>query len=290
MTSFSQFNETDPLEIVIIGSGVGYGQHPEYIEKVNEFQETKMLPREQDLVYEFKGFKAALESLGVEVLQVQPVGKIVYDQLTPRDIGFVAGNRFVLCNMAKQSRRYECVGIFEHILRFMEYEPNIIIPPPDCLIEGGDVIVDKGRIFVGISQRTNMASVRFLTTVFGKDFEVVPVPMRNEGFYLHLDCIFNPVGYDDALIFSKGIEKMPRALEDHYNFIEINVREQVALGANVLSVSPDTLLSRSHVDCARINEMLRKKYKVVEVDFSNVPITGGALRCASLPLRRKKLS
>jgi N-dimethylarginine dimethylaminohydrolase len=203
----------------------------------------------------------------------------------------VIGDRFVLCNMSKQSRRYECAGIFDLILHYDVQEPNILIPPADCLIEGGDVIVDKQTIYIGISERTNRQSVDFIRKNFGDRFHVVPVtlaPSTDRHLYLHLDCVFNPVGKRHALIHSPGIEKAPAELSSNYELIEISAEEQAALCTNVLSVSQETVISRDHHQCARVNAQLRELYSVIELPFDAVPLTGGSLRCASLPLQRKK--
>ena len=55
-------------------------------------------------------------------------------------------------------------------------------------IEGGDVIIDRHTVFVGISSRTSMDAVRKLTKNL-PDHEVIPIPFNEK--YLHLDCVFN---------------------------------------------------------------------------------------------------
>jgi len=291
--TFLLHNESDTLEVVIIGGSDGYGAFPQYIEKVNDLQQNNAPPSLTSLREELQTFKTALEALGAKVLIPRNIGKIVYDQLTPRDIGFVVGSKFVLSNMAKQSRRYECVGIFDIIFRFNGEEPNILIPPSNCLVEGGDIIVDKQKIFVGLSERTNIKGVEFLQKSFGHEFEVIPLTLQEpgkNGFFLHLDCVFNPVGKDHALIYSAGLKKIPELITSQYKLIEINEAEQAELGTNVLSFSRDVILSRKHNGSARINELLRKEHKVIEIKFDGVPSTGGSLRCASLPLTRRKNS
>lgn len=291
-TEFCCHNEADVLRRVIIGSWEGYRQSEFYIEKVNAVQEQMAAPARDLLKDELEGFKSVLESMGVEVLVPRRVGKIVYDQLTPRDIGVVIGDRFVLCNMRKQSRRYECVGIFDLIMHYDLSEPNILIPPADCFIEGGDVIVDKQTIYIGISERTNRQAVEFIRKNFGDRFRVVPVtlaPSTEENLYLHLDCVFNPVGKRHALIHAPGIQEVPAELSGDYELIEISAAEQAALCTNVLSLSHEVVISRDHDQCARVNAELRKICSVIEVPFNAVPLTGGSLRCSSLPLQRKKM-
>ncbi|ELR73101.1 hypothetical protein C900_05736 [Fulvivirga imtechensis AK7] len=290
MNTFHQYNETDPLKKVIIGRYQGYRAEEAYVEIVNEEQK-KGLPDVQELGPEFESFKHHLEARGVEVLVPQYVGKFVYDQLTPRDIGITIGNKFVMSNMVNQSRRYEAAGIFPMINNMKGEEPAILLPPGnDILLEGGDILVDKGNIFVGISQRTNEAGFDFLEEVFGDRFNLVPVYCRSldEGKnVLHLDCTFNPVGRQHALIYPDGFREVPGIIKDEYQWIEINAEEQAELATNVISINQDTVISRDHKKCQRVNDEMKKVgIEVIELPFDAAPATGGSFRCCTLPLVR----
>ena len=285
---FSQYSETDPLKITFIGRAEGYGKNEAYIEIVNEAQRAG-LPEESKLIEEFTHFKSTLEKLGVEVRIPEYVGKFVYDQLTPRDIAVVIGHKLVLCNMVRASRKYEVAGIFSRIKEFSGREPDILIPPPGALLEGGDIIIDKGRIFVGISQRSNQAGFEWLKALFRNEFDIIPLYTKslaeNENV-LHLDCTFNPVGENFALIYVDGFSEIPDTLRE-YEWLKVDKKEQSALATNVLSISKNLLIARDHPDCARINERLREKgIEVVEIPFDGAPSTGGSFRCCSLPLLR----
>jgi N-dimethylarginine dimethylaminohydrolase len=289
--TLQQYNETDRLKKVIIGRYQGYRAAEEYVELVNKDQK-KGLPAEKDLALEFQVFRKALEEEGVEVLEPDYVGKFVYDQLTPRDIAVTIGRKIVLSNMVKASRRYEAAGIFHHILAMEGEKPCILIPPDSrMLLEGGDIIVDKGHIFVGLSQRTNQAGLDYLREQFGDQFTLVPVYCRSlkEGEnVLHLDCAFNPVGEKHALIYPDGFNAIPPFIEKGYEWIEVNAEEQAALATNVLSINPRTVISRDNPICKRVNAAMRKiGLRVIELPFDAAPRTGGSLRCCSLPLTRE---
>lgn len=287
---FQQYAETAPLRRVIIGRHEGYRAHPAYEEIVNEEQK-KGLPTEAELEPEFRAFREALESEGVEVLLPEYVGKFVYDQLTPRDIGMVIGQRLLLCNMARASRRYEVTGIFPHILSEDGPEPNILLPDQaDALMEGGDLMVDQGVLFVGISQRTNEPGLTYLQETFGSEFEVLPIHCKalSEGEnILHLDCTFNPVGRRHCLIYPDGFRDIPAFIKDQYEWIPVDKKEQAVLATNVLSVNEETVISRKHPACQRVNEAMRAAgLRVIEVPFDGAPSTGGSFRCCSLPIER----
>lgn len=286
---FEQYSETDRLRKVVIGRYQGYRAHEAYVEIVNEEQKNG-LPEEKALKPEFEAFRAALEKHGVEVLIPGYVGKFVYDQLTPRDIGITIADKFVLSNMVSASRRYEAAGIFPYLNEMTGDEPVILLPPKEALLEGGDIIVDKGFLFVGLSQRTNEAGFQFLKDQFGTLLRVVAVKCRNleEGEnVLHLDCTFNPVGEQHALIYPEGFKDIPAAIKENYEWIEITAEEQSFLATNVLSINKNTVISRDHIKCRRVNNEMRKAgMEVIEIKFDGAPATGGSFRCCSLPLVR----
>lgn len=286
---FSQFNETDPLESVIIGRWKGYRNVEEYTEIVNEDQQ-KGLPEAEQLRPEFEALRQVLEQNNIDVRVPEYVGKFVYDQLTPRDIAVVIENKMVLCNMAKKSRRYEAAGIFPLIRDFSGEEPDVLLPPPGCLLEGGDIMVDKGRLLVGISQRTNIMGFEWLQQVFGDQLEVVPLQTKkpNDGEQvLHLDCTFNPVGEHSALIYEDGFTSVPEFLKKDYDWIRVSREEQRELATNVLSISQNNVITRNHPQCKRVTSELRNRGIGVEkIPFNGAPATGGSIRCCTLPLIR----
>jgi len=242
-------------------------------------------PTRERLGPEFDRFRSALELCGVEVIQPVPVDGVP-DQLTPRDIGFVVGDTFVVASMSTDCRREEWQGI-RSVLDTIP-DSDLVRAPANVVIEGGDVILDRGVLFVGHGQRTTLSGVEFLRDRFGDRYEVVPVPLADEDHkdVLHLDCAFVPVGQGHALIYPEGIRDIPDAVRDRYEWIEVDDDEQHHLFTNVLSIAPDRVITR---DCAlRINERLRGiGLDTVELAFDETPKCGGSFRCASLPLRRE---
>jgi N-dimethylarginine dimethylaminohydrolase len=288
MKNFHQFNETDTLKKIIIGRYDTYCQVSEYIERVNPEQE-KGLPDREQLKHEFDTFQSTLEKENIEVFIPENVGKFVYDQLTPRDIGVTIGNKFLLCNMAKKSRRYEAAGIFHLLNKHSASEPEIVIPDsPTALMEGGDIIIDKSKIYVAETTRTNKEGIDFLKTAFGSEFDIIPVKLNDQANILHLDCIFNPVGKEYALIYEPAFKRIPREIPFDYELIPVTQSEQKALATNILSLSKNKVISRKHKSSERVNNLLReKKIHVIELTFDAAPSTGGSFRCCSLPLQRK---
>lgn len=292
MQQFAQWNERDPLKEVIIGRYQEYNRHPQYAELVNKDQK-ESLPHLDELQKDFEQLRKTLQKEGVKVHIPHYIGKFVYDQLTPRDIGIAIGNQFLICNMRRKSRRYEAAGIFSILEHFSSGEPNLVIPDsPTCHIEGGDVILDDYTLFVARSQRTNEEGIEFLKRTFGHLFQVIAVEGRKMDEYegiLHLDCMFNIIDTNLAVIYEPGFLNIPSELSNYYELMHVNQTEQAALTTNVLSIGHGKVLSRDHADCRAFNDRLRKKgLEVIEVPFDAAPSTGGSIRCCTLPLVREK--
>ncbi|MAT98569.1 MAG: hypothetical protein CL608_15615 [Anaerolineaceae bacterium] len=279
-------SETGRLRSVIIGYPDNFHQVPPAI--INETQKQYYFgpnrPTREKVMAELRCFKETLTSRGVEVLQPEPLDGVP-DQLMTRDIGVVIGDTFVVTQMARDSRRHEWLGLLP-ILDRMQTQ-RVIKVPDDIVLEGGDVIVDNGRIFVGLSQRTGPEGAAYLASYF-PHFEVIPVPLKQlaDGEnVLHLDCSFVPVGPHSALVYPSGLAHMPAAITEAYDLIEVTKAEQQILATNVLSISPTQVIART---CAsRVNAALRQRgLEVIELPFDDPPKTGGSFRCCSLPLHR----
>lgn len=279
-------SETGRLRTVIIGYPDNFDL--DHAEIINETQKLYYFganrPQKENLIKEMDGYVACLEANGVQVLRPRPIDG-VYDQLMTRDIGVVIDDTFLLTHMASPSRQREWLGILHHLQPFMQ---QVVRVPEHLVIEGGDIVVDKGHIFVGISQRTTQAGAEWLAAEFPQ-YTVVSVELKrvSEGEnVLHLDCAFVPVGQQHALIYPNGFRHIPAEITEHYELIPVTRAEQDQLGTNVLSISPTKVISRAH--SSRINnEMRAHGLEVFALPFAEAPKTGGSFRCCSLPLWRE---
>ncbi|MCP3906352.1 MAG: hypothetical protein GY715_22245 [Planctomycetes bacterium] len=242
-------------------------------------------PTRERLIPELARFRATLESFDIEVIQPESV-EGVPDQLTPRDIGFVVGDTFVVASMATTCRREEWHGI-RSVLDTIP-DTDLIRAPASVVIEGGDVILDRDMLYIGYGERTTLSGAEFLRERFGDRYEVVLVPLDDHDHkdVLHLDCAFVPVGERHALIYPPGLKEIPDVIRDRYEWIEIDDDEQHHLETNVLSIAPDRVITRH--TAYRVNERLRDVgIETIEIPFDYTPRCGGSFRCASLPLRRE---
>jgi N-dimethylarginine dimethylaminohydrolase len=280
-------SETARLRSVIVGYPDNFLQVDAEIinETQRRFYDGPDAPTAEAVTEQLNGFIKELVARDVEVLQPHPL-PYVPDQMMTRDIGVVIGDTFVVTTMAARSRRHEWRGYAHLFERFPEHV-TVLFGPEDLVLEGGDIIVDRGKVFVGIGQRTTLAGAAWLMQLV-PDYEIVPINLR--GLHhgedvLHLDCSFLPVGNGYALIYPGGMRDVPAAVRDTYELIEVTRDEQGMLGTNVLSVDSSTVISQPTSE--RINaEMRSRGIDVVEVPYSEPPKTGGSFRCCTLPLHR----
>ncbi|OIJ12012.1 hypothetical protein BKP37_14630 [Anaerobacillus alkalilacustris] len=227
-----------------------------------------------------KHFAQVLRDNNIDVILLPPAKKFP-EQVFTRDIGFTLGHTIFVADMANNIRRGE-EQILKDWLKGEEVSYYNIIGDQ---IEGGDVIIDGGTIYVGISDRTNEAAIAHLTRLL-PSFNIITVPFQNK--YLHLDCIFNILSPSEALIYPGVIDKKKEELiASRYELIEVTKEEQFTLGTNVLSIGNKKVISLP-VNKNVNNELRKRGYEVIEVDITEIIKSGGSFRCCSMPLVREK--
>ena len=107
---------------------------------------------------------------------------------------------------------------------------------------------------------------------------------------LHLDCCFQPVGKNKAIIYKGGflIEEEYNWLVDFFgkeNVYEITRDEMYHMNSNIFSISEDVVISEKGF--TRLNAWLREQgITVEEVPYAEISKQEGLLRCSTLPLIR----
>jgi len=109
---------------------------------------------------------------------------------------------------------------------------------------------------------------------------------------LHLDCTFNPVGKDKAIIYKDGFlfEHEYQQIVDIFgkeNLFEVTKEEMYWMNPNVFSISPEVVVSEKNF--TRLNDHLENVWniKVERINYREISKMGGLLRCSTMPLIRK---
>jgi len=296
-------NETDRLKAVILGTAVSNGATPTleeaYDPKSAEHIKAGTYPIEKDMVAEMDAFAAVLQKYGVQVYRPEIIRDC--NQIFTRDIGFVIDDVFIKANILPD-RQAEFQAI-EYIVKQMNPD-KVVTPPEEVHIEGGDVMPWNEHIFIGtykgddykeqVTARTNMAGVAFIQKLFPhkkvKEFDLVKSRTEARDNALHLDCCFQPVGKNKAIIYKGGFrsEADYQYLVDIFgaeNLFHIEREEMYEMNSNVFSISPEVVVSEKHF--TRLNAWLRAQgFTVEEIPYSEISKQEGLLRCSTLPLLR----
>ncbi|MCM3148604.1 dimethylarginine dimethylaminohydrolase family protein [Bacillus pumilus] len=201
------------------------------------------------------------------------------EQVFTRDIGFTIGHTLFVSSMAAPVRQGE-----EQLLKEWAQRNGLkTVTLTNGTIEGGDVLVDQRRVFVGTSKRTNPAAIHELKKEL-PDHDIIPIHLP--AHILHLDCVMNILSHDEILIYPEAFKKEDlHLLNMHYHLIEISEQEQFTLGPNVLSIGQKKVISLP-INQETNAALTAHGYTVIEVDFSEIIKSGGSFRCCTLPIRR----
>ena len=296
-------NETSRLRAVVLGTAKNSGPVPKledcYDPKSAQHVLAGTYPREEDMHLEMEAVATILEKYNVEVYRPEVIEN--YNQIFSRDIAFVIDDKLVRANILPD-RDQEIVAI-NHVISKINPE-NIIKLPEECHVEGGDVMPWNDYIFIGtysgedysdyITARTNIDAVIALQELFPektvKSFELRKDNTNPKENALHLDCCFQPIGKDKAILHKNGflVEKEYEWLLDFFgkeNVFEIDKEEMFNMNSNIFSISEDVIISEKNF--TRLNTWLRKNgFIVEEVAYSEIAKQEGLLRCSTMPLIR----
>ena len=296
-------NETATLKSVILGTAKSNGKAPSleeaYDPKSKEHIVAGTYPKESDMILEMEGFAAVLEAHGVQVYRP----KIITDcnQIFSRDIAFVIEDTLIKSNILPD--REAEFGAIDYLVS--EMNPKKVLHPPAAVhVEGGDVMPWNDYVFIGtytqpdyasyITARTNQAAVDFIRQQFPhkkvKAFELKKSNTDPRENALHLDCCFQPVGTDMAIIHKEGflIESEYQWLKDFFGadkVFEISKEEMYQMNSNIFSISPSLVVS--DLRFTRLNAWLESHgIEVAPIKYSEIAKQEGLLRCSTLPLIR----
>lgn len=296
-------NETSRLRAVVLGTAESSGGTPElseiYDPKSREHLKSGTYPLEADMIKETEAVAQVLQKYDVEVYRPEIIPH--YNQIFTRDIAFVIDDFLIRANILPE--REKEIKAIDHVMQQIDPE-KIISLPEDAHIEGGDVMVHNDYLLVGtyngddypeyITARTNPNAVNYLRELFPnkivKSFNLRKSNVEPRDNALHLDCCFQPVGKDKAIIHKNGFldEKEYQWLVDLFgkeNIFEIEREEMYNMYSNIFSLSEEVVISEKNF--TRLNTWLRKNgFVVEEVPYAEIAKQEGLLRCSTLPLIR----
>lgn len=297
-------NETGKLHTVLLGRADQNGPTPQteeaYDPKSLEHILAGTYPKEHDMLAELSAFENILKKYNVTVLRPNLIPNL--NQIFTRDIGFVIDHYFIKANILPD--RADEWDAIQDIIRLIPSR-NFITAPDEVHIEGGDVILWEDYVFVGTytqrdysqinTARTNQNGVQFLKETFPNKkvvaFDLIKSMTNPRANALHLDCCFQPIGTDKAIIYKGGFTNVEdylflETLFGKENLFQITADEMYAMFSNVFSISEKVIVSEKQF--TRLNKWLREQgFVVEEIPYHEIGKQEGLLRCSTLPLIRK---
>lgn len=297
-------DETSPLKVVVLGTAESCGPIPKleqaYDPKSLEHILARTYPKENDMIKEIDAFARIFKKHGVKVYRPSILKDC--NQIFSRDIAFVIEDKLVHANiLPDREKEFQAI---KHVIDQIHTD-KIIYPPEEVHVEGGDVMPWKEHIFVGtytaddypdyITARTNKEAIEFLKEQFPnkkvKAFELRKSNSNAKDNALHLDCCFQPIGKDKAILHKNGflIEEEYNWLVNYFgkeNIFEISVDEMYQMFSNIFSISTEVIVSEKSF--TRLNNWLRNEgFTVEEIPYAEIAKQEGLLRCSTLPLIRE---
>ncbi len=296
-------NETSRLRAVVLGTAESNGPTPKiedcYDPKSIEHVKAGTYPKETDMLLEIQSVVTVLKKHDVKVYRPEVLKDC--NQIFSRDIAFVIEDKIIRANILPD--RDKEIQAIDYLWNQIASE-NTVILPEECHVEGGDVMPWNDYIFIGtysgddypeyITARTNMDAVIAIQELFPektvKAFELRKSNTHAKDNALHLDCCFQPIGKDKAILHKNGflVESEYEWLLDFFgkeNVFEITKDEMYNMNSNVFSISEDVIISEQNF--TRLNTWLREQgFTVEEVPYAQIAKQEGLLRCSTMPLIR----
>jgi len=296
-------NESGKLKAVVLGIATDFGGTPNfedcYDPKSRAHVKSGTFPKNEDCLIEMDALVTVFEKYDVEIFRPHNIKGL--NQIFSRDIAFVISEKLVIPNIIND--RIKEIDAITEVINKIASE-DVIRMPLSTRAEGGDVMPWNEYLFIGYSEdedfekytvaRTNKSALVFLTLTFPnkivKGFELNKSDNDPRENALHLDCCFQPVGKNMAIIYRGGFKHSADVdfLVTYFgeeNIIEVSKEEMYNMNSNVFSISEEVIVSEKGF--VRLNTELRKRgFIVEEVPYVEIAKMEGLLRCSTMPLIR----
>jgi dimethylargininase len=227
------------------------------------------LARKQHVDYE-----ACLERLGCHLIRLPGLPDHP-DAVFVEDTAIVLNEIAVITRPGAASRRSESRSVADALLPYREI---VQIEAPGRL-DGGDVLVIRKDIYVGLSSRSNEQAIDQLQQLLNPyGYHVHGVEVRG---CLHLKSAMTAASADTILLNPSWIDAH---LFEHYEVIEVHPDEPLA--ANGLLIG-ETVIYPS-VFSKTAEELDKRGIRLAPVDLSELAKAEGAVTCCSLVFTNPK--
>lgn len=213
-------------------------------------------------------YEAALRSLGATVVRA-PAEPTLPDAVFVEDAALVFDEVAIITRPGAASRRPET----ESMARVLSAYRSLQRIEPPGTIDGGDVLVVRKRIYVGVSSRTNQAGLTQLATIVSKwGYEVIPVAVTG---CLHLKSAVTQVAENLLLINDRWVRP-----ESFGSIGTMTVAPSEPTGANALLIGTAVIYPTHYP--ATAERLDKAGVRVVAVPCGELAKAEGGVTCCSV--------
>lgn len=272
-------NETSRLTDLCVCRGTAVPKHEEFSgDHHDEFTKFQMLSWScTKLLEQQERFYELMDWYGVR-LHFVPHSDAHPWQMYTRDTGFVIGDKLYFSRIRELPERKGEIDLVRQCLPTLDDQNMVEITQGQ--IEGGDVLVDQDRVYVGLGTRTTPEAVRELA----QHVEVTPIYLGPN--VMHLDTRMTILPGRRLLLYPGAF--LPDDLDmlkSRFRLIETTQAEALAMGTNVFVINPETVVVHSGFE--RIARAIEAEGLAVErIDYSEPNALLGSFRCATMPIAR----
>ena len=215
-----------------------------------------------------RSYCETLRSLGLALIWVKPDDRFP-DCCFVEDPAIVAGDTAIISRMGDPSRVGEEVALRDALRPLMTIR-EIVSPGT---LEGGDVLQIDGKMYVGLTKRTNRSGLDQLETIVSElGLEIIPVKV-SQGLHLKSSCTYIGDGY--VVVTPGGLDGK---IFSEYNTIQVPREE--ASAADCLRVRDRVLVLEGYP--ATRKQIEAEGFDTIALAMSEFEKCEGALTCLSI--------
>jgi dimethylargininase len=216
-------------------------------------------------------------------LIVVPVDERYPDCCFIEDTAILVNSVAVIARIGAESRRGESSAVYSVLHKLQQIEPSLRLHrlTEPATLDGGDVLQMGGKIFVGLSKRTNQDAVAQLDSIFPGLVVTVPVAAG-----LHLKSVLSAL--DDSTLL---VADHPAAREMAEPILAALPSAEAiylpdAVAANVVRVGNTVLIQDGFPESEPLllQAAATRMLEIARLDMSELIKADGALTCCSLLL------
>lgn len=245
--------------------------------EINPWMNVKNKIDKEKVLEEYEELKKTYQSLGVEVLEIEPV-KGLPDMVYAANIGFPLGEKFISSNFRYEQRRREAV-FGEKYFEALGFK--IINLPKNIYFEGqGDMLTMGGKYFMGWGKRSSKEAIGILNKELG--INCIEFELRDPYFY-HLDMSLGILDFQTALINPRSFtdEGLLKLRSQFKNIIETSEEDNEFMACNLVTVNKTVIIAKGISDKLK-QDIMEYGFNVAEISMDEFRKGGGSIKCLTL--------